>query len=88
MIPDYQKVMLPLLQYLNDEQMHSKADAITFIGKHFNLSRDELETLLRNKRNPVINNRVHWARAHLKMAGLIENVNKGFFKITEKGKNY
>jgi restriction endonuclease Mrr len=32
------------------------------------------------------NNRIHWAQAHLKMAGLIEYLGKELIKITERGK--
>lgn len=86
MIPDYQTLMLPLLKFISDDKIHSKSEAISAMGKFFNLSEEELATLLPNKKNFVIHNRVHWARAHLKMAGLIENVSIGNFKITEKGK--
>jgi restriction system protein len=87
MIPDYQSVMLPLLQFLGDRKPHSISKVFSAISSHFNLTEQEANELLPSGRNKILNNRIHWARAHLKMAGLIENVEKGSFKITEKGEN-
>lgn len=87
MIPDYQQVMLPLLNILKDEQIHSVSEVYPLIGSYFNLTPQEMAELLPSKKNKILNNRIHWARAYLKMAGAIEPVNKGQFKITNRGKN-
>jgi restriction system protein len=88
MIPDYQTLMLPLLQLLADGQAHSKTELVNILGKHFNLSENELNEFLPNskKGRKKFNNRIHWAQAHLKMAGLIEYTGKELVKITERGK--
>lgn len=88
MIPDYQMLMLPLLQLLNDGQAHSKSELVNILGKHFELLENELNELLPNSKTgkKIFNNRIHWTQAHLKMAGLIEYIGKGFIKITERGK--
>jgi restriction system protein len=88
MIPDYQTLMLPLLNFLNDGQAHSKTELVNNLGKHFNLSVNELNELLPNSKTgkKIFNNRIHWTQAHLNMAGLIEYLGKGFIKITERGK--
>jgi restriction system protein len=87
MIPNYQQVMLPLLNILKDDQAHSVGEIYPSIGKHFNLTVDEMNELLPSKRNKILNNRIHWARAYLKMAGAIDSIDKGKFKITERGKS-
>jgi len=86
MIPDYQSLMLPLLKFINDEQIHSIKDAIENLAKGFKLSDEDLNEWLPSKSQKTFYNRVYWAKAHLKMAGAIENVGKGQFKITNRGK--
>ncbi|MGB3419023.1 MAG: hypothetical protein WBA52_01065 [Dolichospermum sp.] len=36
-IPDFQAIMLPLLQYASDSKEHSLRDAITYLADVFNL---------------------------------------------------
>jgi restriction system protein len=69
-IPDFQAIMLPLLQYASDGKEHSLRDAITFLADVFNLSDDERKELLSSGQQAVFDNRVGWARTHLKKAGL------------------
>ncbi|MFM5896138.1 MAG: winged helix-turn-helix domain-containing protein, partial [Dolichospermum sp.] len=45
-IPDFQAIMLPLLQYASDGKEHSLRDAITYLSDVFNLSDDERKELL------------------------------------------
>lgn len=85
MIPDYQTIMLPLLKIISDGNEHSTKEAVEVLGKEFNLSDDDLNEWLPSKKQKTFHNRVHWAKAHLKMAGAIENLQKGVFKITERG---
>ena len=86
MIPDYQKVMLPLLQFLKDEKPHNVAEIFPVIADHFNLTDEERNQLLPIIKIKVLGNRIHWARAYLKMAGLIENTEKFVIQITDRGK--
>jgi len=44
-----------------------------------------LNEWLPSKKQKTFYNRVYWAKAHLKMAGVLENTKRGFFKITERG---
>ncbi|MBC5797074.1 MAG: restriction endonuclease [Sphaerospermopsis kisseleviana] len=85
-IPDFQSVMLPLLQYAGDGKEHSLRDAITFLADVFNLSDEERKELLSSGQQAVFDNRVGWARTHLKKAGLLESPKRGFFQITNRGK--
>jgi restriction system protein len=86
MIPDYQKTMLPVLEFLGSGKLSNSHDAAQYVGKYFKLTEQELNELLPNTKKKIINNRVHWARAHLKMAGAIINPVKGMIQITERGK--
>ena len=85
-IPDFQAIMLPLLQYASDGKEHSLRDAITYLADVFNLSDDERKELLSSGQQAVFDNRVGWARTYLKKAGLFISPKRGFFQITDKGK--
>ncbi len=43
MIPDYQALMLPLLKFSSDKQIHSIKDAIEKLAKEFNLSEEDFK---------------------------------------------
>jgi restriction system protein len=84
-IPDYQSLMLPLLQYSVDEQEHSIRDAIESLAEQFQLSDEERKELLPSGQQTAFDNRVGWARTYLKKAGLIEYTRRGYFRITPRG---
>jgi len=86
-IPDYESVMLPLLQFAGDEQEHSLRDAYEKLADHFDLSQDERKELLPSGQQEVFHNRVGWARTYLKKAGLLESTRRGYLRITERGIN-
>ncbi|WP_254445252.1 MULTISPECIES: restriction endonuclease [unclassified Anabaena] len=86
-IPDFQSIMLPLLQYASDGKEHSLRDAVTFLADIFNLSDEEKKGLLPSGQQTVFDNRVGWARTHLKKAVLLEYPKRGFFQITDRGKD-
>jgi len=85
MIPDYQTLMLPLLKFVGDQQEHSIADAIGFLANKFNLTQEELNEWLPSKSQKLFYNRVYWAKAYLKMSGLVENTRRSHFRITQQG---
>ncbi|MEA5575072.1 restriction endonuclease [Anabaena sp. UHCC 0451] len=85
-IPDFQSIMLPLLQYASDGKEHSLREAITYLADIFNLSDEEKKELLPSGQQAVFDNRVGWTRTHLKKAGLLQDPKRGFFQITERGK--
>ncbi|MBA3675008.1 MAG: restriction endonuclease [Chitinophagaceae bacterium] len=87
MIPDYQSLMLPLLKMANENQELTFNLVIDNLSKQFNLSEEDLNKLLPSGKQRVFINRIHWAKSHFKMAGLLEDTKRGHFKITERGKN-
>jgi restriction system protein len=84
-IPDYQVIMLPLLEFIGDKQEHSLQEAIFHLTKIFNLTEEEQKELLPSGKQSRFTNRVGWTRTHLKKAGLIYYSRRGYFKITERG---
>ena len=83
MIPDYQNIMLPLLKYAGDKKEHHIRDAIEKIANKFNLTEEERKELLQSGQQTIFDNRVGWAKAHLKKASLLESTKRGYFRITD-----
>lgn len=84
-IPDYQTLMLPLIQFSADDEEHKVSEAVQSLGVKFNLSDDELTELLPSGAQAVFSNRVGWARSYLKQAGLLTSPKRGYFRITDQG---
>jgi restriction system protein len=86
-IPDYQTIMLPLLEFLRDEKEHSLREAIDALADKFHLTTEERRELLPSGNQAIFNNRVGWARTYMKKAGLIESTRRGYMCITDRGLN-
>ncbi|MDY0165021.1 MAG: winged helix-turn-helix domain-containing protein [Thermoguttaceae bacterium] len=84
-IPDFQSVMLPLLRFCGDGHEHTNQEALDAIALEFGLTEEEQKELLPSGQQSVINNRVAWAKAHMKMARLLEHTRRGVFRITPRG---
>lgn len=84
-VPDYQAIMLPLLEFLSDGYEHSVREAIEHLTDEFGLTEEELEELLPSGRQATFHNRVGWAKTYMKKAGLIENTRRGYFRTTQRG---
>lgn len=84
-IPDYQTLMLPLLKIAGDRAVHFMRDAVQDLALQFDLTEDEQKELLPSGKQQIFNNRVGWARTYLKKAFLIDYVQRGRFRITERG---
>jgi restriction system protein len=61
--------------------------SIDALSQEFGLTEDEQKELLPSGQQCIFDNRVAWARAHMKMANLVENTRRGVFRITERGKD-
>lgn len=86
-IPDFQTVMLPILQAVSDGRDHLMRDVTRAIADHFGLSPEERTQLLPSGQQTVISNRVGWAKTHLKWAGLLENPSRGFIRLSSLGRD-
>src|SRR5690348_4240458 len=85
-IPDFQTVMEPLLELLDDEREHRQTEAVDHIAGQFRLLQEERSMLLPSGRQTVLANRVAWATTHLAKAGLIERTGRGRIRLTERGR--
>lgn len=84
-IPDYQSIMLPLLQLASDKQEHSLRKTIEVLSSRFALTEAERAELLPSGRQTIFDNRVGWACTYLKKAGLLTSIRRAFYQITERG---
>ena len=84
-IPDYQSLMLPLLQLASDQEEHTIAETVGSLAKEFKLTEQEQEELLTSGSETVFTNRVRWARTFLKKAALIDATGRGRFRISQRG---
>ena len=84
-IPDYQSIVLPLLQLAQDGKDRSLRSAIETLGRELSLSDEELSEQLPSGATSVFANRVGWARTYLKQSGLLESPKRGLFRITPIG---
>lgn len=84
-IPDFQTLMLPLLQFCGDKKIHNNSEAIEHLAKVFSLTEEEKNEYLPSGTQTVLYNRTTWALFDLKKARLLESKKRGVFQITERG---
>ena len=84
-IPDFQTLMLPVLRHLADGNEHPVRDIIAAMSDEFRLTPEERAELLPSGTQPIINNRVAWAKTFLQKAGLLEPVRRGVTRIAPRG---
>lgn len=84
-IPDFQSLMLPVLQLAGDQREHAIQETIELLAKQFRLSNSELKELLPSGRQAIFDNRVGWSRTYLKKAGLLYSPRRSYFQITPRG---
>src|SRR5262245_29407010 len=82
-IPDYQTLMLPVVQSAAGGEM-GIGDAIERLAKEFRLTDAERAELLPSGKQTIFRNRVHWAKTYLIKAGLLHATRRGYFAITER----
>lgn len=87
-IPDYETLMLPLLQLAaeaNGQEVALPA-AVGLLADQFNLTEDERQELLPSGGTFKFSSRASWARTYLQKARLLEAARRGHFRITDRGR--
>ena len=87
MIPDFQKLMLPVLKACSKGTVSVK-DVTSTLADEFDLSEEERMQRTSSGNRTVFFDRVNWARTFLKQAGLIEIPAPGTFTITKAGEKF
>lgn len=85
-VPDFQSVMLPFLETLQDGQERTMREVTDALATRFHLTEEERQEHLPSGPQPLFYNRVAWAKTHLKNAGLIDNTVRGKVSLAEAGR--
>jgi restriction system protein len=85
-VPDFQSLMVPVLRILASGQEFAPAAVREAAAAEFALSESDLKELLPSGRQTTFANRVAWALAYLKQAGIVESPRRGSYRITERGR--
>ncbi|MBY8976863.1 restriction endonuclease [Rhodobacteraceae bacterium NNCM2] len=86
MIPDYQSLMRPVLKCARNEP-RKISDVVEEISDHLGLSLEERQQMLPSGKQTTIANRVHWAKSYMKQAGLVRNIRRGWYELTDRGRS-
>lgn len=84
-IPDYQALMLPVLQdaAVAETRVPAAADRI---AESLGLTEAEREEMLPSGKQRVLHNRLHWAKFYMTRAGLIDSPARGRFVASAVGR--
>lgn len=85
MIPDYQSIMLPLLECISDSKEHKMRKVTDELAIKLGVTEEEQKELLPSGVAPVFYNRTAWAKTYLKKAGLIDSPKQGIVIISKRG---
>ena len=87
-VPDYQSVMLPLLEHAagRDGEI-STGEAVDALAATLGLTEDDLKQMLPSGIQQTFVNRVGWAATYMKKAGLLEATRRGYYRITQRGRD-
>jgi len=84
-VPDFQTIMLPLLETLADGGEHSFGETVERLAAVFALSgEDRAEMISSGQRR--LDNRVGWSITYLSQSGVVERTGRGRFRITDRGR--
>jgi len=87
-IPDFQSIMLPFLQNLNDGNKQSLNQVMENLTNHFKLTLEDLALKVPSGKMGLFRNRVGWSRSYLKNAGLVQYPERGVYQITQVGLDF
>ncbi|MCZ2259869.1 restriction endonuclease [Sporosarcina sp. G11-34] len=79
--------MYPLLKIFEDGQVHKTGDLYDQLAREFSLTEEQRAEYLPSGKQLVYRNRIGWARTYLFKAGLLEQVQRGVYRISERGQS-
>jgi restriction system protein len=86
-VPDYQSIMLPLLEFAEERQAEISTDAaVEALATRLGVTDEELKEMLPSGVQRTFVNRVGWAATYMKKAGLLEPTRRGYYRITPRGR--
>jgi restriction system protein len=85
-VPDFQTLMLPVLQAFGDGKEHASSEARHSVASQFRLTGEELAERPTTSRHTYFTNRVAWALSYLRQSGLLSSTRRGTYQLTERGR--
>ncbi|WP_378174914.1 restriction endonuclease [Aquimarina sp. SS2-1] len=85
-IPDFQTLMLPVLNILSDGSIKTKNELIKILADQYKLSEEDLKIKIPTGTMGLFRNRLGWTKSYLKNAGLIHYPSRGSYQITDEGR--
>src|SRR5881227_422912 len=85
-VPEFNQIKAPALQFFSDGHPHHVTEVYDELGNYFHLTPDDLGERLPSGTQSRWHNRANWACYDLYRAGLLKQVKKGVYQITEEGK--
>jgi restriction system protein len=85
-VPAFQKLLLPLLRRASDGAEHRLPTLAPLVAGDLGLTTDDLAEPLPSGSQTRYRNRLAWAKVYLSRAELLETVQRGSFRITERGR--
>lgn len=87
-VPDYQTLMLPVLETLSDGQVRRVVPGITEpVAERFHLTEEDLEQMLPSGTQATFVNRCQWAVTYMYKAGLVDRPKRAHVAITQRGRD-
>jgi restriction endonuclease Mrr len=83
-MPLVNDLLLPVLNVAANRVEITTIEMWEKISTEFNLTPDELAEKMKNG-TPVVRNRIAWAIVHLELAEILNVVNNGTYRITNRG---
>lgn len=84
--PTFQDLLLPLLKRSSDGAEHRLPTLAPLVATDLSLTSADLADLLPSGVQSRYRNRLAWAKVYMTRAGLLETVQRGYFRITQRGK--
>ena len=78
-VPDYQTLMLPLLQHAAEKGGETHIGALVDeIANEMKLTTEDMAALIPSGGQTLILNRLHWAKSYMQRAGVIDDLPLNF----------
>lgn len=79
--------MLPVIRVLADNEPKHRTQLSDMMADHFGLSAEEREHLLPSGKATIIKSRTGWALTYLKQAAIVASPKRGWYTLTQRGKD-
>ena len=84
-VPDYQSLMLPILERAADDGDHRVSDLIQELSDLLQLTEEDRDQRLASGQRTIFN-RTHWAVTYLTKTGILSRSARGTVRITDRGR--